>query len=94
MIDFIKILFEYWFLVLWVAAVVGAFIMGGRPMALIVASLGFGVVAYILGKKTMSDNQEKVARDIEVKREKAYEEIDRRNTTKSNVVDRLRKRSY
>lgn len=94
MIELIKILFEYWFLVLWLVATIAAFVIGGRPMALIVASLGLGATAYLLGKKTVSDNQEKVARDIETKRGKAYEEIDRRNTTKPNVVDRLRKRSY
>lgn len=92
--DFISWFKEYWLLILWGAGVFLAFIYGGRNLAFIVLTLGIGSVAYSRGRKSARDEHDKLAANIEKKREKAYDEIDNRDTNRDDVIDRLRNRKY
>lgn len=44
-------LFEHWWLVLWVVAVVVAYTIGGWRLALAVGTLGVGAASYAAGRK-------------------------------------------
>ena len=83
-------LLEHWLLVVWAAGVVVAYVYGGRYAALVVATLGFGSFMYNRGKSDVN----KRAREIEEKRENAYDQIDNRGTDRDDVVERLRNRNY
>jgi len=92
--DLVNTIYEYWFLVLWLALVILAYVYGGRRAALLVLSLGGGAAAYYLGKKTVRDDNKKAVQHIQEKREKAYDKITSRNTGKRDVIDRMRNGSY
>lgn len=92
--DLLNLLGDYWFLIPWILGILIAFRIGGWRAALAVLTLGAGVLAYKIGRRTERAVNEMIVRDIQEKREKAYEEINSRNTSKSDVIDRLRKRSY
>ena len=83
-------LLDYWLLVVWAAGVVVAYVYGGRYAALAVATLGFGSIMYNRGKSDVN----KRAKEVEQKRENAYDQIDNRGTDRDDVVERLRKRNY
>ena len=83
-------LLEHWLLVVWAVGVVVAYIYGGKYAALVVATLGFGSFMYNRGKSDVN----KRAKEVEQKRENAYEEIDNRGTDRDDVVERLRNRNY
>lgn len=83
-------LLEHWLLVIWAVGVVVAYVYGGRYAALVVATLGFGSFMYNRGKSDVN----KRAREVEEKRENAYEQIDNRDTDRDDVVERLRKRNF
>ena len=67
-----------------------AYIYGGRYAALVVATLGFGSFMYNRGKSDVN----KRAKEVEQKRENAYDQIDNRGTDRDDVVERLRNRNY
>ena len=83
-------LLEHWLLVVWAVGVVVAYVYGGRYAALVVATLGFGSFMYNRGKSDVN----KRAKEVEQKRENAYEQIDNRGTDRDDVVERLRDRNY
>lgn len=83
-------LLEHWLFVVWAIGVVVAYIYGGRYAALVVATLGFGSFMYNRGKSDVN----KRAKEVEQKRENAYEEIDNRGTGRDDVVERLRKHDF
>lgn len=83
-------LLEHWLLVVWAVGVVVAYVYGGRYAALIVATLGFGSFMYNRGKSDVN----KRAKEVEEKRENAYDQIDNRGTDRDDVIERLRKRNY
>lgn len=83
-------LLEHWLLVVWAVGVVVAYIYGGRYAALVVATLGFGSFMYNRGKSDVN----KRAKEVEQKRENAYEQIDNRGTDRDDVVERLRKHDF
>lgn len=83
-------LLEHWLLVVWAAGVVVAYVYGGRYAALVVATLGFGSFMYNRGKSEVN----KKGKEIEEKRENAYDEIDNRGTDRDDVVERLRNRTF
>ena len=83
-------LLEHWLLVVWAAGVVVAYVYGGRYAALVVATLGFGSFMYNRGKSDVN----KRAKEVEQKRENAYDQIDNRGTDRDDVVERLRNRTY
>ena len=83
-------LLEHWLLVVWAVGVVVAYIYGGRYAALVVATLGSGSFMYNRGKSDVN----KRAKEVEQKRENAYEEIDNRGTDRNDVVERLRNRTF
>ena len=88
--SFLSWLLEYWLLIVWGAGIVVAYIYGGRYAALVVATLGFGSFMYNRGKSDVN----KRAKEVEQKRENAYDQIDNRGTDRDDVVERLRKRNY
>jgi hypothetical protein len=90
MLDIISFLWNYWYLVIWAVAVIAAQMFGGWRLALAVACFGIGSGAYLTGKKHGKAGYEQKAREIQVKREKAYAEVDKRNYTGTDVVNRLR----
>ena len=92
--DFLSWFKEYWLLILWGAGVILAYIHGGKNLALVVLTLGIGSVAYSRGRKSARDEQDKRAANIEKKREKAYDEIDNRDTNRDDVIERLRNGDY
>jgi hypothetical protein len=51
-------------------------------------------IFYIIGGKNARDNYKKKRKDIEEKRNEAYDKIDSRNTDRDDVLDRLRKRRF
>lgn len=89
---------HYWDILIWVILLlVGAglirFYLGSRfSFPALIAGLSF--IIFLLGKKIERDNQRKSVQDILDKREKAYEEIDNRNTSASDAAQRLRDGSY
>ena len=83
-------LLEHWLLVVWAVGVVVAYVYGGRYAALVVATLGFGSFMYNRGKSDVN----KRAKEVEQKRENAYDQIDNRGTDRDDVVERLRNRNY
>lgn len=88
--SFLSWFLEYWLLIIWGAGIVVAYIYGGRYAALVVATLGFGSFMYNRGKSDVN----KRAKEVEQKRENAYDQIDNRGTDRDDVVERLRKRNY
>lgn len=78
----------------YVLGVAFAYGLGGWRFALAVATLGILHGAYSKGKKDATKAASKRSKEIQEKREAAYEEIDNRNTGKSDVVDRLRKSGF
>jgi hypothetical protein len=87
-------LMEYWLLVVWGIGVIVAFFVGGWRLALVVATLGVGSVAYNAGRKTERDNAQRRVEKITKERENAYTEIDARDTNRDDVARRLRDGSY
>ena len=83
-------LLEHWLLVVWAVGVVVAYVYGGRYAALVIATLGFGSFMYNRGKSDVN----KRAKEVEEKREYAYDQIDNRGTDRDDVVERLRNRNY
>ena len=81
---------EHWWLILWAAGVVVAYIYGGRTLAFVVLTLGVGAFAYNWGKSDVN----KHAKEVEEKRENAYREIENRGTDRDDVIDRLRKHGF
>jgi hypothetical protein len=92
--DLLNILWDYWFLIVWLLATILAFLYGGPKLGFLVLSLGGGLAAYLLGKKAVRDSNQKAVQDIQLKRERAYEKIDSRNTDHNDILDRLRNGSY
>ena len=88
--SFLSWLLEYWLIIVWGAGIVVAYIYGGRYAALVVATLGFGSFMYNRGKSDVN----KRAKEVEQKRENAYDQIDNRGTDRDDVVERLRKRTF
>ena len=87
-------LIEYWFITAWVLAVVGTWVFFGKKLALVVATAGVGHILYTMGRKHEKDHLETHYREVAEEREKAYAEIDGRNTDRSDVDNRLRDRTY
>jgi len=85
---------DNWLLIPWGAGVVVAYIYGGKKLAIVVLTLGFGMVAYRKGASHERDNHEKRAKKINEDRENAYDEIDNRRTNRDNVLERLRDNDY
>lgn len=90
----LRLIVEYWVLIVWVAAVLAARVYGGWRLAFVVASLGASLIAYRKGSKDERESHERAANEIEEKRRAAYDRIDRRGTTGRDVVERLRKGDY
>ena len=88
--SFLSWLLEYWLLIVWGAGIVVAYVYGGRYAALVVATLGFGSFMYNQGKSDVN----KRAKEVEQKRENAYDQIDNRGTDRDDVVERLRNRTF
>lgn len=85
---------EYWPWAALIALVIAAYIYGGERLAALVAMLGVVAMVYFKGRRDEKEHSAKIARDIQDKREKAYAKIDARNTSGSDVAERLRKRDY
>lgn len=83
-------LLSHWWLVIWVAGVVIAYIYGGRNLAFVVLTLGVGAFAYNRGKSDVN----KHAKEVEEKRENAYKNIENRGTDRNDVIERLRKHDF
>ena len=90
MVAFLLWLIDHWLLMVWGAGIVLAYVYGGRYAALLVATLGFGAFMYNRGKSEVN----KKGKEIEEKRENAYDEIDNRGTDRDDVVERLRNRTF
>lgn len=90
----IRFAFEYWFVFAYFGAVIGAYVIGGRKLAIAFATLGGAVVAYRIGGKHKQDNLEAHYREVSEKREKAYEDIENRGTDRGAVSDRLHDNTY
>ena len=87
---FLSWFLDNWLLVLWGASIVVAYVYGGKTLAFAVFTLGAATIAYNRGKSSVNKHAQKVERE----RENAYKEIDNRGTNRSDVIERLRKRSY
>lgn len=89
---------NYWGLVFWavvlLALVLGIYRTFGARAAAPFAAVGALLFSFFSGKKMQRDESRKQVQDIEEKREKEYEKIDRRNTSPSDAADRLRDGRY
>lgn len=90
----IGFLLDYWAVVLWVAAIVAAYSIGGKRLALAVGSFGAAALVYRKGVDDANQSQRKKAEDIDRRRKSAYDEIDRRGASVDDVRDKLRKGDY
>lgn len=94
MLKILSFIAEYWFVVLWLVGVVVSYKINGWRFALAVATLGIGSIAYRTGRKHEREEIREITRDIQERRENAYQEISDRNTSRNDVVDRLRDGNY
>lgn len=89
---------HYWSVLIWAIPILAGcavlrFYLGSKfSYPALIAGLAF--IIFILGRKIERDSEEKRVQDIQEKRNKAYEEIDHRNTDRSDVLERLRDGSY
>lgn len=94
MMGFLWWMVEHWLLVLYALAVGAGYAIGGWRLALGVATLGGGILTYRQGYKDAEAQADSRADAIELKRGRAYDEIDRRNTDLNDVRERMRKGDY
>ena len=87
---FLSWFLDNWFFVLWGASIVVAYVYGGKTLAFVIFTFGATTIAYNRGKSSVNEHAQKVDRE----RENAYKDIDNRATNRSDVIERLRKRSY
>ncbi len=85
---------DNWLLIPWGAGLVLAYIYGGKRLAFVVLTLGFGAFAYQKGIQNERDALEKRVADVKERRENAFEEIDNRATDKRDLLNRLRDGGY
>jgi hypothetical protein len=85
---------DNWLLIPWGAGLVLAYIYGGKRLAFVVLTLGFGAFAYRKGIQNERDALEKRVADVKERRENAFEEIDNRATDKRDLLNRLRDGGY
>lgn len=85
---------DNWFLLPWGMGVIIAYHYGGRKLAFVVFTLGFGIFAYRKGVTNERETHNRRAEDIEMRRENAYQKIDNRNTDRDDVINRLRENDY
>lgn len=94
-IQFIGHLFgEFWPWFVLIAAVSAAYIYGGQKLASIVGVTGLAIGLYLKGRRDEKVRLEADNHRIKQEREKAYDQIDARNSSASDVAERLRKRSF
>ena len=89
-----QLLGEFWPWAALIAAVTAAYIYGGPRLAALAGTIGVIVGVYLKGRRDESARAREAARRIQHKREKAYEQIDARNTDARDVAERLRDRSF
>lgn len=94
LLEFLALVSAYWLPVLWVTIVVASYLAGGWRSALAAFTLGASHLAFRYGKKSAKDDIEKQSKIIEENREKEYDKIDNRATSRSDVADRLRDGSF
>lgn len=85
---------EFWPWAALIAAVIAAYIYGGPKLAGIVATLGMAAGLYLKGRRDEGARAREANRRVKEKREKAYDQIDARNSTAGDVAERLRNRSF
>ena len=85
---------DNWLLIPWGASVIAAYVYGGRRLALIVATLGFGAFAYRKGIQHEREYRDEGTARVEKRREDAFKEIDNRGTNRDDVLERLRRNDY
>ena len=85
---------DNWFLILWGASVVTAYVYGGKRLSLIVATLGLGAFAYRKGIQHEREYRDERTAEVEKRRENAFKEIDNRGTNRDDVLERLRRNDY
>lgn len=88
------LLLEYWWLVLWAALCVGAWVIGGWRLLLIVATLGGASIIYRAGwqgaDKSRDAREHKRSEDLAEK----YRTIDGRGTDRNAAADRLQRGDF
>lgn len=89
-----QLLGEFWPWAALIAAVTAAYIYGGPRLAALTGSIGMIVGVYLKGRRDEKDRAREAARRTQEKREKAYGQIDARNTDARDVAERLRDRSF
>lgn len=87
-------LWENWLLVALAATVLTAYVIGGWRLALGIATLGVGVLLYRQGYVDADRQHNERAEKLDQERADAYREIDKRNTSGNDAVERLRKGDY
>ena len=90
----ISFILSYWFVLLYVFLVGLSFRYLKREEAISVASLGLGFLLYNWGRTSGKEEIVDEAKIVVKARKAAYEEIDRRNTSRNDVIDRLRDGSF
>lgn len=66
----------------------------GRTIALAFATAGLTYIIFLIGKYFGKKGYVEKAKEIQAKRQEKYDEIDNRELSKSDVVKRLRDKSY
>ena len=87
---------------IWIGTVVTAYVSitatlwvrFGRVVALSFATLGLGYIIFIIGKYFGKKHYIDKGKEIQAKRQEAYDEIDGRDLDRDDIVKRLRDKSY
>lgn len=86
----LNLIFEYWWLALWLAAVIIAFVYGGWRLAAAVATLGIAHLAFSEGAKRAEASRKARDREMEKRLDRDYDQIDQRGIDRDDVSKRLR----
>ena len=81
-------------IVAYIATIITLWVRFGRTIALAFATAGLTYIIFIIGEYFGKKRYVEKAKDIQVKRQEKYDEIDSRKLDRDDVVKRLRDKSY
>lgn len=86
----LSLILEYWYLALWLGAVILAYVFGGWRLAAAVATLGIAHLAFSEGAKRADASRKARDQEAEKRLEQGYDQIDQRGIDRDDVSKRLR----
>jgi hypothetical protein len=86
----LNLIFEYWWLALWIGASIIAYVVGGWRLATTVATAGIAHLAFREGGKRADESRRARDRETEKRLESGYDKIAQRGIDRDGVSKRLR----